>query len=684
MELIALPLQLRAPAQPGVRLLDGGANIGVVSRHAHAVWFCQFTANGESEIARWRLPGRDGDMHHGFVPGVQAGTLYGLRADGPWEPQSGHRFDPQKLLADPYATRIDRPFVHRSELCLPREHAADSAPFMPRCIVEDLKPVPASSQTFKSGRPEFIYELGVKSFTMRHPGIPPDQRGTLEALANPAVIEHVLGLGVTHVELMPIAAFIDERHLPSLGLSNAWGYNPVCYMALDPRLARRGMDSLRVAVEAFHAAGLSVILDVVFNHTGESDEHGATLSLRGLDNALYFRHACEDAARLVNDTGCGNTLACERPAVQNLVMDTLRHFVRYAGVDGFRFDLATVLGRGDAGFDPRAPLLEAIAGDDELSRCMMIAEPWDVGPDGYRLGDFSARWREWNDRYRDDVRRFWKGESGMTGALATRLAGSSDIFAAKGGGPAAGINFLAAHDGFTLRDLVSYAQRRNHANGEDNRDGAQDNHSWNCSVEGATQDPSIEAARMQDVRALLATLFLSRGTPMLTAGDELGRTQLGNNNAYAQDNHITWLDWGNTDESLKAFVQNLSRLRAMFPTLYLNEFYAGSQRGNATSADIVWRKPDGTFIQSQDWHDLSGLQMTLAALPDNGPALHIVINRHNETMQFKVPVLQQDRSWRLILDSSRGVCASGCNEYASEDILVPARSVCAWMEFLRN
>lgn len=688
MEQIAQACQAQAPEYLGARIRDGGVEAAVFSHHGECIWFCLFDESGTREIARWRLAGRDGNVHHGFIPAIGAGARYGLRADGPWQPGNGHRFDPAKLLVDPYATRIDRPYQHHHALTLPRENACDTVGLVPLGIVENVStPVQRAPLNVKEQQsPDFIYEVSVKAFTQRHHDVPPALRGTLEGLAAPAVMEHIAALGVTHVELMPVTACIDERHLPALDLANAWGYNPVTFMALDPRLAPDGMASLRRAVEAFHAIGVKVILDVVFNHTGESDTQGATLSLRGLDNALYFRHAEHDAGLLINDTGCGNTLACDRPPVMRLVLDSLKHFMRHGGVDGFRFDLATILGRGVHGFDARAALLEQIAQDQELSHCLLIAEPWDVGPGGYQCGQFAPRWREWNDTYRDDVRAFWRGDVHATGAFATRLAGSADLFRANKDAPSAGVNFVAAHDGFTLRDLVSHAHKHNQANGENNRDGVDENHSWNCGVEGASDDPGVCEARGRDMRALLATLFVSRGVPMLTAGDEFGRTQNGNNNAYAQDNAITWLDWASADHDLMAFVAALSRLRAVVPVLNEDRFFDGAQRHAGGFADVVWLRADGAPMLDDDWQGHSGgacLAMTLAPAMPDGERVHLAFNRGAEPCILHLPLAQAGRHWRRMLDSARGYCASipGIGEPAlAQETPVPARSVCLWME----
>jgi glycogen debranching enzyme len=554
-----------------------GVHFAVISRDAARVMLCLFDGESETQFPM----SREGDLHHLIVPGVRPGQAYGYRADGPWAPEKGLLFDSSKLLADPYALALDRPFV-----CDPRlsERGFDTATLMPKSLVCDPAEVPLQPPKFRNGG--LIYELNVRGFSTRHPEIPQALRGTIAALAHPAIVSHLKKLRVDAIELMPIAAWIDERHLPPLGLHNTWGYNPVVPMALDPRLAPGGISELRDTIEALHRAGIGVILDLVLNHTGESDALGSTLSMRGLDSRYYARDA---NGELVNYTGTGNMLDASEPMVRKLMLDTLRHFVRYCGVDGFRFDLATVLARGPA-FDPAAPVFAEIAGDPYLSERVLIAEPWDIGPGGYRLGQFPANWLEWNDRYRDDVRRFWRGDPGTTGAMATRLMGSSDLFS----GPVSrSVNFLASHDGFTLADLVAYRERHNQANGENNRDGHAENFSWNYGVEGASRDPGILDRRARSIRAMLATLFASRGTIMLTAGDEFGRTQQGNNNAYAQDNETTWLDWGNRDRSLEEFVADLSAFRKSH------------------------REALGPgFLQQADWKDLDGAPMTQAKWDD--------------------------------------------------------------------
>lgn len=526
----------------GARVVGGVTRFAVRAPLAEALDLCLFEGEAETRHAMTR----DGEVWVADLPGDLAGARYGYRAHGTYAPDQNLWSDPAKLLVDPYALILDRRFVQHPRLAVFGEDTAD---LVPRAIVPGPLPqVPPVPPLFQRGG--LIYELNVAGFTALHPEVPPEQRGTIAALAHPAVIAHLRKLHVSAVELMPIIAWIDERHLPPLGLANHWGYNPVAMMALDPGLCPGGVAELRDTVAALHDAGIGVILDLVFNHSGESDVHGGTLSLRGLEPTAYAR---APDGTLINDTGCGNTLDFANPHVRRLMIDALTHFVRHAGVDGFRFDLAPVIARGP-GFDPEAPIFAELAAEPCLADRVLVAEPWDIGPGGYQLGHFPANWLEWNDRYRDDVRRFWKGEA-TVGTLATRIAGSSDVF----GADCRSINFLAAHDGFTLADTIAYEHRHNHANGEDNRDGHAQNHSWNCGVEGPTDDPDILACRAADARALLGTLFASTGTIMLTAGDEFGRSQGGNNNAYCQ---FMPVDWAGRDHELEAHVAALSAHRA--------------------------------------------------------------------------------------------------------------------------
>jgi len=554
--------------------VPGGTRFTVRSS-AEAVDLCLFDGGVERRVAMAHTGERDWQV---VVPDSAPGQHYGYRVEGEWNPGAGRFFDPAKLLVDPWAVRLDRPFAHDPRLA---EVGVDTAALVPRAIVPS--PMPTASPPPPLFRPGgLIYEINVRGFTMRHPDVPPEQRGTIAALAHPAVVAHLRKLGVAAVELMPVAAWIDERHLPPLGLRNAWGYNPIAPIALDPRLAPGGPDELAATVAALRAAGIGVILDLVFNHSGESDRAGPVLSMRGLGERLWYAHAPDGT--LINDTGCGNTLDYGQAGVRKLTLAALRHFARL-GVDGFRFDLAPVLARSP-GFDPQAPIFAEIAADPLLSTRVMIAEPWDCGPGGYQVGAFPEGWLEWNDRWRDDVRQFWRGD-GRAGALATRIAGSRDLF---GEAPTRQVHFVVAHDGFTLADLVAFEHRHNAANGENNRDGHGQNWSWNNGVEGPTDDAAILAARDRDVRALLATLFASKGTPLLTAGDEFGRTQGGNNNGYAQDNATTWLDWEGRDTDLEAFVAELARLRA-----------AGSLADPHWPDGAEWRSPEGGDMTAADW-----------------------------------------------------------------------------------
>jgi glycogen debranching enzyme GlgX/4-alpha-glucanotransferase len=661
------------PSSLGVTLVAGGAVVAVVAPAAERVVVCLFDAAGDEETSRHLLSDRQGDLHVGFVPGLVAGTRYGLRADG-----RGRFHDPAKLLVDPYATRLDRPFRLVPELARPRADAIDTAPVMPKAIVEAPgRPMPRGPRLDPAER--VIYEISVRAHTRLHPDVPEDLRGTLGALAHPAVIDRLRALGVTTLELMPLHAAIDERHLPALGLTNAWGYNPVAFLAPDPRLVPGGMDEVRQTLSALHEAGFEVLLDVVFNHTGESDALGPTLSLRGLDEAAYFRF---NGDALDNVTGCGNTLALDRPSALRLTMDALRHWA-LAGFDGFRFDLGSVLGRTEAGFSPHAPLLQALAQDPVLCDRALIAEPWDIGPGGYQLGGFAAPWLEWNDRYRDDVRRFFRGDHGARSALATRLAGSADLFQAGYRRPTASVNFIAAHDGFTLSDLVTYRFKRNLANGEAGRDGTDENHSWNHGVEGPTDRAEILSARARDARALLATLFLSRGTPMLTAGDEFGRTQGGNNNAYAQDNETTWLDWARADQDREHFVQALIALRRAHPVVGDDRFLTGQPERLGGEPDVAWYDVHGERLEGDAWQagDTSHLVMVLTA-PDaaDGPGERVAVTFHagHGDRPLILPAPREGYSWRLRLDSAAGDALID-RAYESGDH-VPGRAVLLHVE----
>ncbi|MBB6180746.1 glycogen debranching protein GlgX [Pseudorhizobium flavum] len=615
----------------GTTLAPHGAEFAVWSANAAKIELCIFNLEGTVETARHVMVRGAGDIHRVSVPDIGEGTRYGYRAHGTYDPDCGLWFDPSKLLLDPYATEIDRPFVYDRRLA---DFGTDIVHLMPKAILRRHDPVTPSKPLFRTGG--LIYELAVRPFTILHPDVPEHQRGTVAALAHPAVLAHLKRIGVDAVELMPITAWIDERHLPPLGLTNGWGYNPVGFMVLDPRLCPGGVAELRDTVAALHEAGIGVILDLVFNHTGESDRAGPTLSLRGLDNLACFRHVEGHPDTLVNDTGTGNTVACDHPFVRGLILDSLRHFVLNAGIDGFRFDLAPILGRGPHGFSAESETLQAMISDPVLSDRILIAEPWDIGPGGYQLGNFPPPFLEWNDRARDDIRRFWRGDHWTLGELATRLTGSQDIFARHGHHRTRSVNFIAAHDGFTLMDMVSHEERHNHANGEENRDGHHDNFSWNSGVEGATDDPQVIEARRRDVMALLATLFASRGAIMLAMGDEAGRSQGGNNNAYCQDNEMTWLDWAGMDEGLVEYTARLARWRKRLSVFSEYGFFVDA------GDDIDWYGPSGKPVAQEDWQQPEAAQLavtlkTLDRQTDLVTRIAVVFNRAHREQLFTLP-----------------------------------------------
>ncbi len=651
------------PEPLGAVSVAGGANAAIPAPGASSVFICIFDA-AEREVARLRLPGRTGEVHHGFLPGLLPGTRYGLRAEGPWDPRRGLRFNPAKLLVDPWARRLDRPFALHASLFDTGDapDPADTAPYVPRALLEDMPP---SRRGAAPRGPQVIYELHVKGFTALHPDIPESIRGTFAGLAHPAAVAHLRDLGITCVELMPAAAWIDERHLPPLGLGNHWGYNPAALLAPDPRLAPGGMAEVRSAVAALQAAGIAVIQDVVLNHSGEGDYLGPTVSLRGLGDRAWYRVRPDDPRRYADDAGCGNTLALDRPWPLRLAMDALRHWAQAAGLDGFRLDLATTLARRDSGFDADAPLIQAMRQDPVLRELWIVAEPWDIGRDGYRLGAFPPGWGEWNDRFRDDVRRFWRGDGGLAGALATRLAGSTDAF--HGRPLSDSVNFVAAHDGFTLADLVSHATKHNLANGEENRDGTDANHSWNHGVEGATDDPAVLARRQADMRALLATLLLARGTPMLGMGDECGRSQGGNNNAYAQDNPTSWFDWAGMDHALLGFARRLIAARRAHPALTDPAPLTGAE-GPDGLRDVAWLREDGEPMEGGDWADPS--RHALVASFRAGADRCLLALNAGGALPLRLPPPRPGHRWTLLADS-----ADPAREGAAAWTELPARAV---------
>ncbi|MGB6230954.1 MAG: glycogen debranching protein GlgX, partial [Litorimonas sp.] len=620
-------------------VLDGkGARFSLFSAHATAVTLCLF--DGETETDRIPLA-RDGDIWSVHGPGVREGQLYGYRVDGPHAPQDGHRFNAHKLLIDPYATALSGEIMehpslygHHGEDDL-SFNAEDSAPFMPKGIVT----APAKRRRWT--RPgtgwsdTVILEAHAKGLTKRHPDVPEHVRGTVEGLADPAVIDHLSALGVTALELLPLQQFHSEPRLTKMGLSNYWGYNPINYFATHAAyLGPKGEDGLRASVRALHRAGIEVVLDVVYNHTAESWHLGPTLSFKGIDNASYYALA-DDRRYYVNHTGTGNMLDMRCAAVRELTLASLRHWVLEYGIDGFRFDLAPTLGRigpgTEIGFDARAPMLDMIATDPVLSTVKLIAEPWDIGPHGYQLGNFPRGWAEWNDEYRDAARSFWRGDGFAQTSLAGKLLGSADRFDHGGREAWSSVNFLAAHDGFTLHDTVSFARKHNEANGEGNRDGHGHNLSDNLGVEGPTQDPQIVAARRERKVAMLATLLFSQGTPMLLAGDELGQSQGGNNNAYCQDNETSWLDWEAADEDLLGQVREIVSLRRRYPHFRQDHFLHGEPLDGSGLPNVQWITPDGRVMGSEDWEapDLHCFGFALAM--DAEPTLAVFLNRGGET-----------------------------------------------------
>jgi len=647
-------------------VFDGqGVNFAVFSENASKIELCLFSPDGVRETARLALHDRIGAVWHGYVPGLKPGALYGLRAHGPYEPDQGHRFNPQKLLADPYARAFHGPWRSTKEtlgyvatLHGPDGPASpiDSAPYVPKSIV----PTP---DTPWSGTPAprvpwsetVIYEGHVKGLTHLHPDVPPALRGTYEGLGSAPFIAHLKDLGVTTLELLPVHAFMDDGFLVERGLTNYWGYNTLGFFALEPRyFGPNGAQGFRQAVDNLHAAGIEVLLDVVYNHTAEGDHRGPTLSFRGLDNASYYHLQASHERYYVNDTGCGNTVAVNHPFVLRLVLDSLRYWVSVMGIDGVRFDLATTLGREAHGFDLYGGFFDAIRQDPVLSGAKLIAEPWDIGPGGYRLGGFPPDWSEWNDTFRDSVRRFWRGAPHAAQELAGGLLGSAAVFDHSGRKPYSSINFVAAHDGFTLADVTRYNDKHNEANGEGNADGHSHNLSDNCGVEGDTDDPEILARRALRARNLLATLFVSQGTPMLLAGDELGNSQRGNNNSYCQDNETSWINWADADQELMAFVQRLTALRRATPVLRQEVYLHGRLRQDGLR-DVTWRNLEGGAL---NWRDptLDGLCLELRgaaeAASDVPGHVAIVVNGSADPDRVILPDVDPGFDWVRSLDTN--------------------------------
>ena len=678
---------------------DGlGVNFALFSAHATKVELCLFDAQGKQELERIELPEYTNEIWHGYLPDAHPGMLYGYRVYGPYEPDAGHRFNPNKLLIDPYAKQLvgklrwsDRLFGYT--LGSPDADLSfddrDSAACMPKAQVID--PAFTWGRHHRKQVPweqTIIYETHVRGLSMRHPEVPEPVRGTFAGLMHPQVIQHIKSLGVTSVELLPIHAFVNDQHLLEKQLSNYWGYNNIAFFAPHPTyLAGNNISEFKEMVAHLHDAGLELILDVVYNHTAEGNELGPTLSMRGIDNASYYRLMPDERRYYVNDSGTGNTLDLSHPCVLQMVTDSLRYWATEMQVDGFRFDLATILARHAEGFDERHAFLVACRQDPILSQCKLIAEPWDCGPGGYQVGGFPPGWAEWNDRFRDTVRAFWMGEEGTAAELASRLTASGDHFNQRGRRPWSSVNFVTAHDGFTLRDLVSYDHKHNQANGEDNQDGSDHNLSWNHGCEGPTDAPEINSLRLRQMCNLLTTLFVSQGTPMLLAGDEFSRTQQGNNNVYCQDNELGWIDWTLDDDGqrLLDFTRHLIALRHRYPILRRGRFLVGEYNEALDVNDVSWLAPSGEPMTPAQWEDphtrclgmlLDGrAQPTGIRRPGDDNTLLVLFNAHHDVVNFHIPEVAGGNHWQCLLDSNRPELRNGEQHAFASEFLLTGRSV---------
>ena len=669
---------------------DGlGVNFAVFSAHAHHIELCLFDAEGKEELSRTVLRGHTQDVWHGYLAGAAPGLVYGLRAHGPWRPDRGHRFNPHKLLLDPYAREIVGQFEggaehfgadpHHPHHMDPRDNAHHA--LKARVVADgfdwgdDRAPHTPLSQTV-------LYELHVKGFTKLHPDVPERLRGTYAGLASDAALAHLKQLNVTAVNLLPVHQHLDEPRLVKLDLSNYWGYNSIGFFCPSPRLAagidgQSVRDEFRSMVKRLHQAGIEVILDVVYNHTAEAGEDGPTIGFRGLDNASYYRLPAHHKEHYENHSGCGNTIDVRHPRVLQMVMDSLRYWVQEMHVDGFRFDLAPVLGRGDHGFDRNGPFFGAVAQDPVLSRVKMIAEPWDIGPGGYQVGGFPAGWLEWNDHFRDAMRSFWVQGSSTRGDFALRLCASSDIFQPRGRMPGESVNYVVSHDGFTLNDMLSFDAKHNLANGENNRDGHNHNRNWNCGIEGPTDDPVVNELRGRLTRALLATTLLSQGTPMLAAGDELGHTQRGNNNPYCQDNQITWIDWSTADADLLAFTQRVLSLRHQ--TLPLGDRWYDGLSDVRGRYDLAWFSADGKPLEGEGWRDPNSrvLGCLIGKPAKAADPLLLLVNAEATDHVFHVPIGR----WQAVLDTSQTTGLPVQRGEAEPAFALPARSMVLLITF---
>jgi glycogen operon protein len=686
---------------------DGeGVNFALYSEHAEKVDLCLFDDSGRRELLRVPLTEQTDMVWHSYLPEIRPGQLYGYRVYGPYAPEKGHRFNHHKLLLDPYGKQIqgsirwsDAQFGYKlghkqEDLSFDRR---DDAAGMPKNRVID------SAFTWGSDAPPripwhetLIYELHVKGFTMCHPEVPPHLRGTYAGLATAPVIDYLTHLGVTSIELMPVHSFVDDRHLVERGLRNYWGYNTVGFLALEPRyMATSSIREFKTMVKTFHSAGLEVILDVVYNHTAEGNHLGPMLSLKGIDNSTYYRLVPENQRYYTDYTGTGNTLNMQHPRVLQLIMDSLRYWVLDMHVDGFRFDLAATLARELHAVNKLGAFLDIIHQDPVLSQVKLIAEPWDLGEGGYQVGNFPVGWAEWNDRYRDTVRSYWKGDNGTVSDLAYRLTGSSDLYAHSGRRPYASINFVTAHDGFTLQDLVSYNDKHNEANGEENRDGTTNNRSWNCGVEGPTDDKNIQALRAKQKRNMLTTLLLSQGVPMIYAGDAMGHSQNGNNNAYCQDNDLSWLKWELTaeDRDLFAFVQRMINLRKRHPVFRRRHFFQGRPIKGETVKDVLWLNFKGQEMNEEEWRDPSvhclGMFLSGQGLNETDERgrkrsdenFLLLLNAYHLDIEFTLPEFRPGGRWSAWMDTSREGGLRPVDSYDAGAIYpVQARSMVVLME----
>jgi glycogen operon protein len=679
---------------------DGaGTNFSLFSEVAQRVELCLFDEQGKE--SRIDLPEVTSFCWHGYLPNVGPGQRYGFRVHGPWAPQEGHRCNPAKLLLDPYARAIENgvqwneavfPYYFNDPDGPPNE--TDSGPFMPKSVVtnpffdwgNDRHPRTPSHDTI-------IYEVHVKGFSVKHPDIPEELRGSYAALAHPRALEYFTRLGITAVELMPVHQFVHDAHLIERGLRNYWGYNSIGFMAPHNEYSSSGQTGQQVQefkqmVKALHEAGIEVILDVVYNHTAEGNHLGPVLSFKGIDNAAYYRLVADEPRYYMDYTGTGNSLNMRHPHVLQLIMDSLRYWILEMHVDGFRFDLASTLARELHDVDRLSAFFDIIHQDPVISQVKLIAEPWDVGEGGYQVGNFPPAWLEWNGKYRDCVRDYWRGQDQTLGEFAYRITGSSDLYEATGRKPYASVNFITAHDGFPLADLVSYNEKHNDANGEDNRDGESHNRSWNCGAEGPSEDPEVNALRHRQIRNFLTTLFLSQGIPMLLGGDEIGRTQRGNNNAYCQDNEISWFHWETADKELLEFTRRLIELRKQHPVFHRRRWFQGRPIHGAKVTDIGWFTPDGTEMAEEHWGEGFAKAMgiflngeAIASLDARGERVvddnfYVLYNAHYEPLTFVVPKGEWGREWRVVLDTREPLPKEQERIYTpAEEISVESRSL---------